>query len=375
MVKYLINNILDKKLNIDELILLLKKYRITVKEYDNILLLYRNYNSDINNEIERECRSLVICKDNYNIIAYSCPIPTIINNINYNYNYLKNGIITKCYEGTYITVFYYNNKWNISSRKCINEGPHYELFLDTIDGISFFNNLNESYIYNFILIHYNNIQVIDYTDIFGVKYKKLCLTCIRNSVMNEIDLDLDLDLFNNIIFKSEKINYKENCSDELIIKINNNLFKIENYNYKLSALNQQNIYLGMIFSYQNNKLDKNFKILNYNAIGLLSLLFKILSEKYFKMFSFYYDINTGIKNINTDNSIFPPYINLDKDYKNVLYNIRGIYLSNNKIINQSNIYNYIKYNDTILIYNLIKKEKNITNNKMINNFLNMCSKE
>ena len=82
MTKYLINKLLDINKNIDELKLKLKFHRILIKEYDNLLLLYRNYNSNINNRLERESRSLIISKNNYNIVAYSCSVPIIINNIN-----------------------------------------------------------------------------------------------------------------------------------------------------------------------------------------------------------------------------------------------------------------------------------------------------
>jgi hypothetical protein len=122
MVNYIINNLLDNKLDFNHFKNKLGKYNINIKEYDNLLLLYRNYNSSVNNNLERECRSLIVTKEDYSIISYSCPIPIITDSKNITKFNLKNPIITRFYEGTFISLFYYNDKWNISSRKHINEG-------------------------------------------------------------------------------------------------------------------------------------------------------------------------------------------------------------------------------------------------------------
>jgi len=378
MVNFSISNILDKKLNLNELKLKLKYYKIIVKEYkgheNNLLLLYRNYNSSINNAIERECRSIIINEDNYKIVAYSCPNPIIVN------NFKKiaplNKIINKYYEGTYLTIFYYNNKWNISSRKFLNEGNHYELFLETIDNINFFNNLNIDKIYNFILIHFKDKQIIDYTELFGNDYKKLCLTSIRDKEMNEEKIDLNIELFNNVIFLPEIVDYSD-CynilfDSSLIVKSieENKIYKIKSNNINLFD-NNKNIYIGYIYLYQINKLEKNIKLKSYNVLGIISLIFKILTDNIYKLFTFYY--NNG--NQNNNNS----YHNLNKEYKNVLYFIRGIYFTNNLQCNDCNfiknkIYYYLKNIDTIILYNFIKLDKNLCKNKMINDFIILLTK-
>jgi hypothetical protein len=379
MVNFSISNILDKKLNLNELKLKLKYYKIIVKEYkgheNNLLLLYRNYNSSINNAIERECRSIIINEDNYQIVAYSCPNPIIVNNFKKIAPLQK--IINKYYEGTYLTIFYYNNKWNISSRKFLNEGNHYELFLETIDNINFFNNLNIDKIYNFILIHFKDKQIIDYTELFGNDYKKLCLTSIRDKEMNEEKIDLNIELFNNVIFLPEIVDYSDcynNLFDSsLIVKSieENKIYKIKSNNINLFD-NNKNIYIGYIYLYQINKLEKNIKLKSYNVLGIISLIFKILTDNIYKLFTFYY--NNGNHN-NNNNS----YHNLNKEYKNVLYFIRGIYFTNNLQCNDCNfiknkIYNYLKNIDTIILYNFIKLDKNLCKNKMINDFIILLTK-
>ena len=61
---------------------------------------------------------------------------------------LRNGIenydIQECFEGTLLSFYYYNNKWNMSTRSCLDaknsfwasNKSYYDLFLDAI-GISF----------------------------------------------------------------------------------------------------------------------------------------------------------------------------------------------------------------------------------------------
>ena len=447
MVKYLINNILDENLTLDELKIKLKYNKILIKEYDNLLLLYRNFNSEIYTSLDRECRSLIISKDTYKIIAYSCPVPIIINKINFSIN---NSIIYKYYEGTLLTIFFYNNKWNISSRKCLNEGLQYNLFCETIKDIDFYVHLNKDYIYNFILIHYQDKQIINYENIFGSEYKKLCLISIKDNEMNELSLNLnvDINIFNNIIFIQERLsnseqnnteteinvndntepeindNTNDNTNDEINDndndndnteheinvndniehkindnteheindntehKINNNdndnteheinvndntdpiiinkdgkLYKLINQDYQFKLLNSKNIYLGMIYKYQLNKLDSKLKILNYNAIGIISLLLKFLSKKYLVMYTFYYNIYNGNKNLNSMKN----YNSLNIEYKNLLYNLRGIYFKN-KLIHEKYIYNYLKNLETVKLFNLICHVENI-DNKLINEII------
>ena len=369
MVNYLIKNLLNTNLNIDELKNKLKYYKIYINEYENLLLLYRNYNSIISNKVERQCRSMIISKNDYKIIAYSCSVPIILNNIN-TIKIDNKTNITRCYEGTYITVFYYNNIWNISTRKSLNKGIQYNLFLDTIN-IMDLNKLDKDKIYNFILIHYKDKQIIDYTYLFGDNYKKLCLTCIRDKDMNELDLDLDLELslFNNIIFLAEKIDLSNNDINDyegIIIKKNNDLIKIQSEKYKLNFYNNINKYLGYIYLYQINKLDKDIKVNNYNMIGIISLLLKTLSNKIYLIYTYYYNINNGDKNELNNNN----YNNLNKEYKLLLYKIRGYHFTNHTI-DINNILNLLKNMNTIDLYNLIKINNNISNNNMISDFLQL----
>ena len=78
--------------------------------------------------------------------------------------------VSFCYEGTHIVVFNHNNKWFISTRKCLdardskwNGISHYDMFMETIKGQFNLNDLNKDYCYHFNLVHSNNYRSVKYT--------------------------------------------------------------------------------------------------------------------------------------------------------------------------------------------------------------------
>ena len=164
---------------------------IFVKEWkDSNLVMILNYSNNKKSyeltSLERECRSLIIDKNTLEIICYT------YDDIYYNQdakNYLINNsdneyLIQECFEGTFISVFYYDNKWYLSTRKCIdakssiwnNEKSYYELFVECLDTDfdSFCEYLNEENNYYFILLHHENKNIVDYSKYFGKEdYKEI----------------------------------------------------------------------------------------------------------------------------------------------------------------------------------------------------------
>ena len=133
--KYLINNICTPNIEFEEI----KKTLLTngiiskIYEEDNLILIYNNYNISVKSDLQKECRSLVLDKTSYNIVAYSCETPMLNNDgLDYIKKYDKTlEYVTTCYEGSCLSLFYYNNKWYLSSRKHLNSinnnlSPKYE---------------------------------------------------------------------------------------------------------------------------------------------------------------------------------------------------------------------------------------------------------
>jgi hypothetical protein len=85
------------------------KYKLN--EEHNIVLIFSNYGNKFN-DLQKECRSLVIDLNSNNIISYSCPNLILNNNIykNVNINKIKeldNYILTIAHEGIMISLFYH----------------------------------------------------------------------------------------------------------------------------------------------------------------------------------------------------------------------------------------------------------------------------
>ena len=393
---------------------------IYAKEYDSdgLMLLYNKFDSPITTELERECRSLVIDIKTKQIKSYSCETP-LLNNYGLEFlekNVEQKKIITKCYEGTYLSLFYHNDKWYVSTRRCLNScdskynetKSHYEMFIDVLkksgyDSFDDFNlKLDITKSYYFVLIHHENKHIIDYTPIFGENYMKLCLIAVRDNNMCEIDVVPSFAVYDPMafIFIAEKFDSIEQFHEEnKLIKYDSqpinegimiqvwsntmnkyNLVKLQYNNYEFSnALGHDtNIFKGFLYLYQNNKLlnymsdadtKHNFKkIVNplntsesFDTLGIIDSTFKVLASELFELFKKVCVIQTGKQN-NKE-----LYLLLPKEYKDIIYGLRGLYYNKkalyynvddkNKYFKITDIYNYLKIVNINIVIKLIKTRR------------------
>ena len=432
--KFLINSYIENSNNnCDILCKNLFKEGILSKqlEEDGLILLYNKYDDHNMSEIKRECRSLILDNKTLKIKAYSCETPYILQNKDTLLNTDKN-IINMCYEGTLLSVFSYNNKWYVSTRRCLNSNQsvfkteennlksHYQMFEEVLSKTNYnnFNNLcnllDPLKSYYFVLIHYENKHIIDYSYRFDFEYKYLCLVSVKDDNMNELDIyDDSLPFICQHIFLPEKYNsiddfinindknkYNESLRDEgLIIKVFSTetnkylLYKLQTDNYKLQMVTNgdKNMYKGLIHLYQNNKITDYFnqipdskflKIVNplnvyesYYSKNVIDSMFKVLTSEIFELFKLICSLKTG-KNQNKE-----LYEILPKEYKNIIYEIRGIYFkkkallfnnTNEKTVEElrsshltiNDIYNHLKNIHIDKIVNFIN------NRKLMNNWVN-----
>merc|ERR1711871_426313 len=382
---FLINDYIKNSDNTENLISTLYKKGIMSKYYsdEKLLLVYTKFEDQpfvsSNMELKNECRSLIVDVEEKSIVSYTCNTPICnLEAMNYLLGHNENQMsIYKCYEGTLMSLFYNRDKWYLSTRRCLdsrksvwNNNSHFNLFMSVIkeDGFEEFDdftkNLNTSYCYNFILIHHKNKNIVDYTSEFGEEYKKLCLAFIRNKDdLREIDYETMSDVFsvnnhrnifipekvNSLQEYNSKINNYDNedmmmCKDEgIIIKLKNeqsvNIYlKLQTYPYQFNkAIGlEKNIFKGFINLYQNDKLfnylENNSNLVNYkkivkpmntqesyDTIGVVDSVFKVCTSELYELFKLLWNLKTGKHMDKTLYNILP------KEYKNVLYTIRGIY--------------------------------------------------
>lgn len=398
-----INNLKDK--DIQTLRDNLFKLGILSKDYpeDNILLLYNKYDTRNKAPLELECRSVIIDRNNFNIICYSCPTPiynmSALNYLIKNENTKRN--IFKCYEGSLLSLFNYNDKWFLSSRRCLNSDKsvvgdvsHYNMFLDVIkqDNCNSFNDftkfLEKKYTYHFVLIHHKNKNIVDYTKEFGEEYKKLCFIFSRNQTTHqEIDSeDIENIFVSENIFLPQKLedvsnfdndnknmNFNDHPDSEgIVIKADNKLLKLQSMSYQFyKAIGpDKNLYRGFLNLYQSNKLHdylknnenatKYKKIINptnlnesFDMVGTVDALFKVCTSELFELFSILWDEDGNHKNDSL-------YGMLPKEYKDILFNLRGRYFKFKKINKEfklSSVYNYFKTLDCHILENFLRIRK------------------
>ena len=215
-----------------------KCIQIKKNEIDNLALIY--YDETIkdytdNNPIINNLKSLMM---NTEILK---PVYTQYNRIIYNDNgikYLKdnnvdfnNVVIQECYEGTLLVVYYYNDHWNIATRRCsdahkslwIKNVSYGDLFDDVINtkyGLdNFYSKLNKDYCYHFVLVHHLNKNIVDYSKKLGNYYKELYhILTTEMYTLNEINVvdnffestkDLVIDNLDNLLKELDEKNKKD----------------------------------------------------------------------------------------------------------------------------------------------------------------------
>jgi hypothetical protein len=316
-------------------------------DYPNLFLIHTCDNSIFSNKIVNECNGIILEKDTLKIICYT------FDKCNDSINYLTTGQIDldKLYkepslEGTLIRLYFYNNNWMLSTKKCIDSSKSRwisdknfkELFLECFNNYDI-NILNKDYCYSFIITHPENKIVINYTD------KKLVHISTRDMIsLKEIDIDVGLTKLNreyvdknsleNII---NHINTSTDLSYEgyIFIDTSFNRLKIKSpyYNHIRELWGNTNNRL-----YRYIELRKNINILNeylyyykddYNLFHEYENTIKKLSK--FILF-FYYK-----KHVMKENIIIPFFI------KNIIYELHGSFFKDK--IKTNNIKVMLKFLD------------------------------
>jgi hypothetical protein len=385
----IINNLEEKNYESlkNKLLSLSNNLSINIDKNSDLVILSNNFtkNNVNNTNLEKECRSIILNKKDLSIVCYTH------DNIFYNEeakNYVLNKDITEtqkiyeCYEGTMLTIYYFEDKWRMSTRKCLrsdisywsSDKTHNDMFLETLGDsfINFTKLLNKNNYYMFTLVHHENKNIIDYSFKFDNKeYKKIVHVMTRdNKNHKEVDDTETYKRLENkygIVLPKEHKDYtlldNENNTETiklplkfggLIIKNFNketgktDLLKLETNSYQMMSVlqpNTNNIYKSFVELYQNDMLKKhleyfpgNTKMKNpiydeipYDTIGIVDATFKVLTSELFELFKMLWDIR-DCSHKNKD-----LYKLLPHEYTTVLYKIRGIYyLKKEKYINRKN---------------------------------------
>jgi len=355
--------------------------------------------------LERECRSIVIDKNTLDVVCYT------YDDIIYNDDAKqilasldqydeKKIIIQECLEGTFIAVYNYQDQWYISTRRCIDANysiwksnkSHKQLFEEIIYQKynmkieEFYEKLNKDYCYYFVLVHHENQNIVDYSDIFGENFQEIILVMIRDRNTHiELPID-DYKKYINIDIRVPKIYADFSLLDEtnkqdsqngiktplkmegLIVKVydpetgKNKILKLQTNSYKMLfelTPNNNNIYRSFIELYQKNMLKEhlkyyeenakiynpNFEELPYDTIGVIDATFKVMTSELNMLYRKLYDIDGNKIDLFVDANGIKQSIDiyniLPGEYKTALYKIRGIIFAK-KNLRINDIYNLLK---------------------------------
>lgn len=202
----------------NSLLTVLKKYHywpsMQVKKYkgnNNLILLHNTYKRVDTNSFQalyEQCRSVVLdfsmSIGNNLVVTYANSIPERISSTEYEHHYNTNDKVYEAYDGTMITVYYYNDEWHFGTTSCPDANSsrfshptkkhgnmldeilmgYYKLSDEEIAAENpkilskklrtlFTQNMDPSQSYEFILVHHENVHIINYTQDIGPNYKYL----------------------------------------------------------------------------------------------------------------------------------------------------------------------------------------------------------
>lgn len=250
-------------------------YGLKIKELDNLFLIYHSDKIQ-DNAITRECNGIIMDKNNFKIVCYTmnkCYTDIL------SLNMLDKINVCHTVEGTLLRVYYYNNKWNYSTKRCIDSKESYwlsnknfyELFYDCIDGYNLEEILNKDYCYSFIIIHPENKMVIHYKNKCLYHIKTYCIhssNIINNHYLNVPNILYTeknvLEGYNTIEFVNKREKDTILYEGLLFTDTQNKMCKIKNTKYiKLKELwgNTNNRFLRYLELRKDIQLLKSY--LNY----------------------------------------------------------------------------------------------------------------
>ena len=346
--------------------------KISFKLKDKTMLVYNDFvKNPTKDDLFNNSRSIVLnlTDDSYKIVAYTHPI------IDYNNSSKMEELTDKqfveCYEGTLLSVYFSNDKWNYSTRKCVDskdsywsyngkvsEKSHYDMFLETVGDVSVFESkLQKDKSYYFVLVHHENKIFVDYTEKFGSEYKKLFLLFVRDSDLNLVDSMIDEYNGNKEVYTFDQVKENISKSNMMGYLYNDNgqfyVYHTDFYTGLEKAAPYASSYECMLVElYKRNNLDEHFKQfpenLKYRSSvfdtkGMMYGVFTYLSMSLLNLY-YYFTMFDGQKltqrNVDDFKELFD-----DKNYTlhSMLFKMKGLVLSKKKKLELDDVKKLLKY--------------------------------
>jgi hypothetical protein len=352
--------------------------KISFRLKDNMMIVYNDFvRTPTKEELFNKTRSLVLTSqdDKYKIVAFTHPVVDY-NNLGKLVDFSDKQFV-ECYEGTLISVYYCNGKWNYSTRKCLDANDshwayngkhstksHFDMFVESLDSTvdAFESKLDKSLSYYFVLVHYENKTFVDYTEKFGSEYKKAFLLFVRDqtlTVTDQYNVELKTYVDSSPALSCEQV--KQHIeSDKNVMGYLLNL-EGQFYVYHTKFYDQLENAAPYAYSYENmlielykrNNLDANFTLYpenlkyrgsQFDTKGVMYGVFTYLSMSLLNLYYYYttYDgTKLGHRNGDDFKLLFDD--NKNNTLQGLLYKMKGMVLSQKKKLELSDVKKMLKY--------------------------------
>lgn len=295
-------------------------YNLIVKEDGDLyMVVYSRKTSNLDNELVKQCRGIILEKETNKIVCYTFNMGEIIDDGDVK--------IELSIDGTQIRLYNYNNEWRCATTRCIDakkamwfsQKSFYELFkdADTID----YTKLDKNYCYSFVLCHPENRIVIDY------KRPELIHVLTRNlETFEEVDVDIGIrkpPVITGFKNYDEMLKYLNDDSTELI----EGFILKDDMNRRYKVYNKK--YL-MIKELRGNTNDMFYRYLELRYNNLLNnyLLFYPEFKEAFRLYELcLFQLAKKIYNCYLNMYVNNIIVIIPQQFKQVIYKIHGNYLT------------------------------------------------
>jgi hypothetical protein len=324
-------------------------FKLKIKEDNslpNLFLIYNTEESNFDAIFVKECNGIILDKNTFKIVCYTFDKCNDSDKLNEIFD-MNNLYLEPSLEGTLLRLYYYDDKWILSTKKCINannskwlsQKSFFQLFLECFEEnqINYlFENLNKNLCYSFILTHPENNIIIQN------EFPKLYHVSTR-----------DLDTLNEIYLEENVLN----CQKLIKQRINKELI----YNEINKLINDTDLLYEGYFVIDNNFNRQKFKNIYFNK---LKLLWGNTNNRFFR----YLELRKDFDLLNQYLYYFKKDIENFKEYENEILNLAEdifIYYKlkhiNKKTIKIPYYFSKVLY----IIHGNYIKTKEITNIKLI----------
>ena len=325
-------------------------YNLKIKEdieTPELFLIYNTDKSDLSLKIVRECNGIILEKNTFKILCYTFDKCTDIETFDKNIN-LDDLYIERAIEGTLVRLFYYNNTWRLSTKKCINA---YEskwlsdknfglLFQECINYNEIIPNLDINYCYSFIITHPENKMVVRY-----IEPKAYHISTRDLTNLSEIDVNINVTkIIREFINKNNLEEFiNNNITNQTVLNINT-LINFEGYIFIDSNYNRQKVRTPIFNKIRNLWGNTNNRFYRYlelrNDVNLLNeyiTYFVDDKEQFLEHEKRVGLLAQSILEIYVSKHIKKNDVKIPYFFSKIIYNLHGDYIKTKIVVNYNKI--------------------------------------